>query len=126
MHQELASWVVSEKFRRLLLGYAKAINKQEKRNGSLFQKIFRRKKVDGEESCKGVAAYIHRNGVHHKYSDKIENYPWSSYGSCLSEQPTLLRRDKVLDWFGGKQEYVKYHKNYVEEWKDLQRFLIEE
>lgn len=35
---QLSSWVVSERFRGFMLGYAKAINKQESRTGSLLQK----------------------------------------------------------------------------------------
>ena len=34
LHYKLALWAVSERFRRFLLGYSKAINIQEKRNGS--------------------------------------------------------------------------------------------
>lgn len=39
----LVTWAISERFRRFLLAYAKAINKQQMRTGSLFQKPYRRK-----------------------------------------------------------------------------------
>ena len=40
-----ADRIISERFRLLFLSYAKAINKEQKRRGSLFQKPFRRKRL---------------------------------------------------------------------------------
>ena len=40
--------IISNQFRLLFLSYAKAINKQEDRRGSLFQKPFRRKPVTND------------------------------------------------------------------------------
>ena len=47
--RELTQWAVSERFRRFLLGYAKAINKQQSRTGSLFQTPFRRKVIETDK-----------------------------------------------------------------------------
>ena len=49
-HQELLQWAISERFRLFMLGYAKAINKQEGKTGSLFQKLFRRKLIEDDLS----------------------------------------------------------------------------
>lgn len=38
------------------------------------------------------------------------SYPWSSWKSLLSEAPTHLLRNEVLEWFGGKPEFVRTHK----------------
>ena len=44
--------------------------------------------------------------------------------SILSNKPTNLQRGQVLDWFGGKNNFIKYHniqkKNY-----SVDEFLIE-
>ncbi len=126
LHYKLALWAVRERFRRFLLGYSKAINVQEKRNGSLFQKIFRRELVEGEENCKGVAIYIHRNGIHHHYCSQLEAYPWSSYNTVLSKKSTMLKKNIVLDWFDGLEKFKDAHQAYVEDWKCLQKLIIEE
>jgi len=48
---------------------------------------------------------------------QLKNYPYSSYTSFLSNKPTLLQREQVLDWFGGVDNFIKYHniqkKNYL-------------
>ncbi len=126
LHQKLACWAVSERFRRFFLGYAKAINVQENRRGSLFQKVFRRKPVEGEENGKAVITYIHRNPVHHGYCRQMEDYPWSSYLSFLSNRPSLLKRKEVLEWFGGRVAFIEWHKKKVLDWKVLQRLIIED
>ena len=36
-------------------------------------------------------------------------YPYSSHASLLSNLPTHLERDTVLELFGGKDEYIKFH-----------------
>ncbi len=45
---------------------------------------------------------------------KPEDYKHSSYYSILSDKPTLLKREEVLEWFGGKEMFVKYHKTQME------------
>ncbi|MBA2563017.1 MAG: hypothetical protein H0V14_08920 [Chitinophagaceae bacterium] len=45
---------------------------------------------------------------------KPEDYKHSSYYSILSDKPTLLKREKVLEWFGGKEMFIKYHKTQME------------
>ncbi len=125
-HHHLTIWAVSERFRRFMLGYSKAINKQEKRKGSLFQKLFRRKLLPDLEDCKNVLVYIHRNEVHHGYCAFIGEYSWSSYQTVLSDKATLLKRDQILEWFGGRGPYIDFHAEYVEDWKRLQKFILEE
>ena len=47
--------LVSDQFRLLFMSYAKAINKQEGRVGSLFQKNFKPSGIHGLENNKTVA-----------------------------------------------------------------------
>ncbi len=111
-HQKsiLFSWAVSEKMRCFLMSYAKAINKQEKRIGSLFQKPFRRKRIESESYFTRLIWYIHSNPVHHNLCRDLTSYQWSSYSSHTSDRPTILQRAEVLEWFGGEQKFVNFHK----------------
>lgn len=120
-----ASWIVSNQLRKLFLGYVKAINKQEGRNGSLMQKPFRRKWVDNESYIKWLIWYLHRNPLHHKLTKDFLNYPHSSYRSHLSQNPTLLKREEVLNYFGGTSEFIQYHKEAAKEWEEWQKYIIE-
>lgn len=106
---DLFSWAISEKMRRFLMSYAKAINKQEERVGSLLQKPFRRKLVETENYFVQLIWYIHNNPVHHNFCADLTTYQWSSYSSFISNLPTKLNRQEVLDWFGGKEKFIAFH-----------------
>ena len=121
----LAIWTVSERFRRFLLGYAKAINVQQKRHGSLFQKLFRRKLIPTGFS-RSLIAYIHRNPVHHGYCSQLENYRWSSYLPLLESNNNWLAQKEVIDHFEGALGFKHSHQNRLDDWQVTQSLLIEE
>lgn len=116
--------IISENFRRFFLSYSKSIKKQETRTGSLFEKNFKRIKVDSDVYFTSVVNYIHRNPQTHKLISDYKLYAHSSFGSILSEKTSLLKRKEVLDWFGGKEHFLKYHEgNPV--FKELDLYIIE-
>jgi putative transposase len=124
---QLASWVVSERLRGFMLGYAKAINKQEKRTGSLLQKGFRRKYVtESKEDFKAVLAYIHHNPIHHAYTNQYEDYLWSSYQSYLKNLESNVAASQATTWFGNQSNFLNYHEHYksdkrkIFEWMHLE------
>ncbi|MEM6842901.1 MAG: transposase [Bacteroidota bacterium] len=102
--------LVSERFRRFFLSYSKSINKQTKRVGSLFQKPFRRKKVTDSGYLVNLVSYIHFNPAHHRVHSDYTSYPWSSYARILNDNPTKLRREELLSWFGGRQGFINFHR----------------
>ncbi|MFH1006329.1 MAG: transposase, partial [Candidatus Latescibacterota bacterium] len=105
----------SQKFADFFNAYAKAINRAYRRTGSLFQHPFGRVPVTSDRQFGSVIAYIHQNPRKHKFVDDFRDWKWSSYGSLLSEQPTHLKRATVLDWFGGLQNYVQMHSQWITE-----------
>jgi putative transposase len=78
-------YFVSERLRRFFLSYSKSLNKQQNRYGSLFQKNFRRRKINSEEYFRELVRYIHLNPISHNISDNFNNYPWSSYFRILQD-----------------------------------------
>lgn len=91
--------------------YSKSINKAYTRNGSLFQERFGRKKITDDFYFTQVIFYIHSNAEKHGLVTNFQNYPHSSYQSLLSPKPTLLCRDRVFEWFGGRQEFIDFHQS---------------
>lgn len=101
--------IISNQFRLLFLSYAKAINKQENRDGSLFQKPFRRKPVTSDRYLTSLIYYIHNNPVHHGFCESLSGYPWSSFATLCGNNETWIKRDNVLDFFGGRKSLKEYH-----------------
>lgn len=99
----------SRQFSHLFNAYTQSINKRYQRTGSLFESRFERKLVDSERYFNNLVYYIHHNPVHHGLTKSPLLYPWSSYGTIISEQPTLLNRQAVLEAYGSKAAFVAYH-----------------
>lgn len=123
---QLIEWLAMERFRRFLLSYAKKINFERKLHGSLFQKHFKRKHLAYLSDWCQVAKYLHRNPIHHGMALTLEDYYWTSYASFFSGSSTLLHRKEVLSWFEGIENFQKYHTEYVEDWKNQERWCIED
>ena len=109
----LGSGYPSKQFSNFFNAYAKAINKAYGRTGSLFQHPFGRIQVTSGRQFWNAIAYIHQNPQIHKFVEDFREWKWSSYGSILDERPTRLQRDTVLEWFGGKQQYLDLHAEMV-------------
>ena len=106
---------VSQAFNHWLSAYAKAINKAVGRTGSLFQHHFGRLPVTSDRYFLALIHYIHFNPQKHGLMNDFRGWPHSSYPSLLSEKPTRLERDVVLDWFGGPERLREFHNNLVDE-----------
>lgn len=105
----LSGLLVSEMFRRLFMSYAKAINKQEKRTGSLFRKNFKRKKINNIDYLIRVVVYIHRNPEHHGIRTNFLDYPWSSYNRILDDKISKLKKEELIGWFENKENFIACH-----------------
>jgi len=110
---QLGSRYVSDQFSNFFNAYAKTINKTYGRTGSLFQHPFGRVPITTDRQLWNVIAYIHQNPQKHRFVKDFRDWKWSSYGLILAEKPTKLRRDIVLEWFGGKESYLDLHKQWV-------------
>jgi putative transposase len=116
--------VVSYQFRRFFISFSQAINKQENRVGSLFQKNFKRKKIDSEKYFLRLVYYIHANPQIHGLIDNFKLYPWSSYERILIDRPSKLKKDEVVKWFRDQKEYIKFH-NQIHEINQMDELFVE-
>ena len=112
---------VSRPFSNLFNTYAKTINRQEQRYGSLFQKPFKRIQINSEQYFLDLVLYIHTNPVHHGFVENLIDYPWTSYFSLLSGKPTKIQREKTIERFHDKMNFIYCHneKNSFEKIKKL-------
>lgn len=96
-------------FSNLFNSYAKSINKHYDRSGSLFQEHLKRNKVKNEGYLKQLVLYIHLNPVKHKFIGDFKQYPHSSFRSYISDKTTNLKREYVLELFGGIENFEFCH-----------------
>ncbi len=113
--------IVSHQFRKFFQSYSMAFNKQHERIGTLFQTPFKRVEVNKDDYFTSLVYYIHANPQLHGLIKDFREWEWSSYKRILMDKLTNLRKKEVLDWFGDKERYIKFHD---EQHKDLNTNLI--
>lgn len=96
---------INQQFSNLFNAYTKAFNKKYKRTGSLFEHSFERKLVSDTDHLKKLILYIHNNPVHHGFCSHPVEYPWNSYLSYISLQPTKIQRESVKGWFDDEANF---------------------
>ncbi|MCC1485189.1 oxygen-dependent coproporphyrinogen oxidase [Winogradskyella sp. E313] len=110
--------IVTQAFSNLFNAYVKAFNKQNNRTGSLFEKHFKRKKIDSESYLKTLFCYIHRNP-----SKNWEGFRYSSYHYYVNSNSTNyfeLNKTYVLSLFDDLENLKISHYNFKN--GDLQGF----
>jgi hypothetical protein len=113
LNEEQAGKKISKKFSNLFNSYTQTCNKQYNRMGSLFVPNMKVKKIENESSFCKVIHYIHSNPVHHGFTNRIEEWPFSSYNSIISKAGELKVREFVLSSFGGLKYFLDYHKQPI-------------
>jgi putative transposase len=107
---------LSKQFANFFSSYTQSYNKKYQRRGGLFAANFRKKEITSSAYISTVVAYIHTNPVLHGFTKKnLEEWPFCSYNAYLSNRVTLLNVDDILEWFGSKEEFIKFHKAYLEQ-----------
>lgn len=99
----------SQYFSNFFNAYAKTINKNYGRTGSLFQRPFGRILVENDAYFTRLILYIHQNPQKHGFVDDFRVWPFSSYQAISGTQGTKLDRENVLDWFGGIDAFQASH-----------------
>lgn len=118
------SLFVARQFGHLFNGYSQVINKDCDRTGGLFETPFRRILVESDSYLSNLIGYIHQNPEKHGFVNDFKHYKHSSYWSHLEKSRPELASDEVLDWFGGVEQYKKFHEVDRYSW-DLKKELIE-
>jgi putative transposase len=101
--------IVSSQLRRMFISYSMAINKQENRTGSLFEKNFKRLEITEQEYLQYAIFYVHYNPEKHGVMSNFKDHRFSSYKTYLSTNPTQLSRQLGLDIFGDLESFINYH-----------------
>ncbi len=104
----------SRAFSNLFNAYTKSINRAYDRTGSLFERPFHRRRVDSDRYFYQLIIYIHQNPQHHQFVDDFRDWPYSSYNAIISDKPTQIARDEVLNRFDNVYGFIEQHLQLME------------
>ena len=92
----------------LLSGYAKAINRQTNRHGSLFEQHTKAKHIKSQKHVITLLHYFHNNPVHSKLVSKPEEWDYSSYLDYLGKKKGKLPyKEEILSQYNSLDEFVE-------------------
>lgn len=120
---KLASQALSNFFN----AYSKAFNKKYNRTGSLFEKNFRRKKIEDEDYLRNLIIYIHTNPVHHRVTGDYKQYRYSSFKTLVYGTESILniKSQYIISLFDTPEnmEFIhdKKKDSISEEFEDINR-----
>ena len=108
----------------LLRNHFHYFKKRNARHGGLFETPFRRIRVNTEKYFHQIVFDIHHNPVKHGFVEHISDWVWSSYQTIISEKPTRLRRETVLEYFDDAANFEAWHQR-EHDLKDVGNLLLE-
>jgi putative transposase len=106
---------ITSRFKYFFISYAKSFNKVFNRHGSLFEESIKRKEVSSDNYFTTLIRYIHFNPVFHGLRKEPFEWKYSSYNAFFCDNKTELDKRMVMDWFGGKEKFIEFHKRIRED-----------
>ncbi|WP_417431669.1 transposase [Halpernia sp.] len=100
--------LASKQIAKLISSYTQAFNKYHNRHGSLFERPFKRKRIESEDYLTKAIVYVHRNVIDLDY--EMEGYEFCSYKNIVSTAPSPVRRKEIMDLFDGIENFIDVHK----------------
>ncbi len=118
----LMSEFIMEQYSNCFNSYTKSFNKVYNRMGKLFMDHLHRKLITDEAYYTKIIHYIHCNPTKDNIVANIQDWRYSSYNALISNASTKLPRTEILDWFGGRDNFIKFHIPTEDAFKDLEGF----
>ena len=108
--------VLVDQFKRMFSSYTLAVNKQQNRTGSLFQRKFKRVLIKSDLDILKKITYVHHNPIHHGYCNDYSGWEFSSFNSSFfhneifNKSDVMLLYDAILEI---ENAFISYHKDFA-------------
>ncbi len=96
-------------FEHFFKSYTRIFNYNRRQSGTLFAETFHRTPITDEGEVAKTIVYIHREPQRYAWADDFRAWRFSSYRTILSTQKTVLKRERALDFFEGKDNFLEWH-----------------
>lgn len=101
---------LSKQFSNFFSSYTQAFNKVYGRKGSLFMKNFKRKRINKDQYLLKLIHYIHSNPVEAGMVKSVDEWSFSSYKAIIGNNKTKIERQKVIELFSDRANFIAFHK----------------
>ncbi len=104
----------SKSFSDLFNSYARYLQVRHDLTGNIFNRPFKRLPITDNNYFMQAVYYIHSNPTHHKIMEDFKKYNWSSYNLIMDKKKSALKKDELLEIFGGIDNYISFHNDLTE------------
>jgi REP element-mobilizing transposase RayT len=87
----------------------RGVNLATGRKGALFERPFKRIPVGSTSYLMQLIVYIHQNPQKHHFTQDFREWNYSSYHELISDVSTHLQRERIIQLFGSKDDFVRIH-----------------
>lgn len=107
--KQLKNGGVSEFMRKFIHSYTKYRNVKYKRQGPVFQGVFKAVRIETDEQLIHVSRYIHLNPLVSFLVRDLRGYLWSSYPTYIGlTDDDRIVREEMLSFFNSAKDYEKF------------------
>lgn len=92
----------SQPFSNWFNAFVRRTNRDRGRVGALFQRPFGRVPVRDEAHRRVLGIYVHINPQRHGIATAFREWPYTSYAELMGHGATVLQRETLLAWYGGR------------------------
>ena len=100
----------SQYFANFFNAYTRGVNIATNRSGALFEVPFKRIPITDERYLMRLIVYIHQNPQKHKFVEDFRDWNYSSYHDLIGSALTRLQRNKMMELFGSREDFIRIHK----------------
>ena len=106
--------------RSVMTAYSMYFNKRHKRQGTLFQGVYKASRITNDTYLQHISRYIHLN------PRTFRTYKFSSLRYYVDpiDSPVWLKPDRIVEMFRGSS-YIKFVEDYVVQHKMLEELYSE-
>ncbi|MDZ4824600.1 MAG: hypothetical protein SH856_14175 [Flavobacteriales bacterium] len=111
--QDILESLILQQFSHCFNSFAQHYNKRYDRTGGLLRQSFKRKLITDDDYFRRVVCYVHNNPVTHGFAEQPGDWKFSSYNAMLTDKPTVVKREEVIETFGGLENFLYLHKLWL-------------
>ena len=106
--------MIERQMNSFLVSFSNYCNNKRGRKGGIFQKPFKRIRIDDDIHLQQAIVYTNANAQKHNIVNDFKKHLYSSYNAIINEDDHFVETQNVINFFDGKENFIKIHKDQVE------------
>src|SRR3989344_6204884 len=120
--KQIADTGITSYMQQLSNSYSHYFNTKHERVGPLFQSRFKNVLIETDDQLTHLSRYIHLNPLVSGVTNKLSEYPWSSYVTYLQKSKSeIVDPAPILEHFTSPEAYEEFVSNQISYARELEK-----